>query len=62
MPRWDFYCASCDNTRELSFPSFDKSKRAKCEKCNKKLERLPAAGLPQFKGGGFYATDYQAKS
>jgi len=34
----------------------------KCPHCGGKVERLPAAPAIQFKGSGWYVTDYAGKS
>ena len=59
MPLYEFQCEKChhrfEKIQSVSAPD------PKCEKCGGKVERLLHAPAVQFKGSGWYATDY-AKS
>lgn len=59
MPLYEFECEKChhrfEKIQSVSAPD------PKCEKCGGKVERLLHAPAVQFKGSGWYATDY-AKS
>ena len=59
MPLYEFQCEKChhrfEKIQSVSAPD------PKCEKCGSKVERLLHAPAVQFKGSGWYATDY-AKS
>lgn len=59
MPLYEFECEQChhrfEKIQSVSAPD------PKCEKCGGKVERLLHAPAVQFKGSGWYVTDY-AKS
>lgn len=59
MPLYEFECEKChhrfEKIQSVSAPD------PKCEKCGGKVERLLHAPAVQFKGSGWYVTDY-AKS
>ena len=59
MPLFEFECQTCHHRFEKiqSFSDVDPA----CSKCGGKVERLLTAAAVQFKGSGWYATDY-AKS
>ena len=59
MPLYEFECKKCHHRFEKiqSFSAPD----PQCEKCGGKVERLLHAPAVQFKGSGWYVTDY-AKS
>ena len=59
MPLFEFECQTCHHRFE-KIQSFSGADPA-CVKCGGKVERLLAAPAVQFKGSGWYATDY-AKS
>lgn len=58
MPRWDFYCKTCDHSYELGFKTLEDSANAKCPKCGSHVKRLPSAGIFVLKGPGFHKNDY----
>lgn len=55
MPLWDFWCASCQITRERWFVSYAASEEATCETCGARLVR-------QASHGGFVVRGYNAKN
>jgi putative FmdB family regulatory protein len=59
VPLYEFQCEKChhrfEKIQSVAAPD------PKCEKCGSKVERLLHAPAVQFKGSGWYATDY-AKS
>lgn len=59
MPLYEFECEKChhrfEKIQSVSAPD------PKCEKCGGKVDRLLHAPAVQFKGSGWYVTDY-AKS
>ena len=59
MPLYEFECQKCqhrfENIQSMSAPD------PECPKCGSKVERLLHAPAVQFKGSGWYVTDY-AKS
>ena len=61
MPLYEYKCAKCGNRYEkielVSAPVTQK-----CPKCGGKAERLPSAAAIQFKGSGWYVTDYAGKN
>jgi len=62
MPTYEYQCLSCDHKFELLQPITAKPV-TKCPECGKKVRKLiSSTGGFIFKGSGFYATDYKAKS
>lgn len=61
MPLYPYRCTQCGHSFE-KIQSFSEEPETACPKCGGKLERpLTAPGL-QFKGAGWYVTDYASKS
>ena len=60
MPLYEFECTKChhrfEKIQSVSAPD------PKCPKCDSKVERLLHAPAVQFKGSGWYATDYAKTS
>ncbi len=61
MPIYEYECDSC-KTRSEALQKFDDPPLTKCEKCGGHLRRLISAPAFQFKGSGWYVTDYGNKS
>ena len=67
MPFYTFKCTSCNREKEILQGMKDSPPL--CEKCTTILPRnyikmkrvFGATGKPQFKGSGFYETDYKKK-
>lgn len=60
MPLYPYRCTKCGHRFE-KIQSFNSEPETECPKCGGKLERpLTAPGL-QFKGAGWYVTDYASK-
>lgn len=57
MPIYEYECQKCKAHLELYQKMNDKPP-AKCSKCGGKLEKLFSAPAIQFKGSGWYVTDY----
>lgn len=58
MPLYEYECKNC-GIFEVRQNISDESLK-KCPTCSKKVERLiSVTGQPQFKGKGFYQTDYK---
>jgi putative FmdB family regulatory protein len=57
MPIYEFECRKCKAHIEVFQKMSDKSP-TKCRKCGGRLERLASAPAIQFKGSGWYVTDY----
>src|SRR5882724_2343977 len=61
MPIYEYECLKCKTHIEVLQKASDKPP-AKCTKCGGKLERVASAPAIQFKGSGWYVTDYAAKA
>ena len=57
MPIYEFECRKCKAHLEV-FQKMNDKQPTKCPKCGGRLERLISAPAIQFKGSGFYLTDY----
>jgi putative FmdB family regulatory protein len=57
MPIYEFECRKCKAKLEVLQKMNDKPP-VKCPKCGGRLERLHSAPAIQFKGSGWYVTDY----
>jgi len=60
MPIYEFRCKKCGNQIEVIQKMSDKSP-AKCKKCGGRLEKMISQTTFQFKGEGWYVTDYARK-
>lgn len=60
MPLYEYKCEKCGHTFE-KIESVSASTTKKCPKCGGKAERQLAAPAIQFKGSGWYVTDYAGK-
>jgi len=57
MPIYEFECKKCKAHIEVYQKMKDKPP-VKCRKCGGRLEKLVSASAIQFKGSGWYVTDY----
>ena len=57
MPIYEFECRKCKSQLEV-FQKMNDKPPVKCKKCGGRLERLQSAPAIQFKGSGWYVTDY----
>ena len=57
MPIYEFECKKCKAHIEV-FQKVSDKPPTKCRKCGGKLERKISAPAIQFKGSGWYVTDY----
>jgi putative FmdB family regulatory protein len=57
MPIYEFECTKCKAHTEV-FQKMNDKQPTKCRKCGGRLERMVSASAIQFKGSGFYLTDY----
>ena len=57
MPIYEFECRKCKAHLEV-FQKVSDKPPTKCRKCGGKLERKISAPAIQFKGSGWYVTDY----
>src|SRR5947207_14288947 len=60
MPIYEFRCKKCNNQIEVIQKFSDKSP-TRCKKCGGRLEKLVSTSAIQFKGEGWYVTDYARK-
>lgn len=60
MPLYEYQCKKCDAHMEVMQKISDKPLR-RCRKCGGRLEKLLSAPAIQFKGSGWYVTDYAGK-
>ena len=61
MPLYEYQCKSCKHRFEVIQKFSDKPVK-KCTKCGKAVERLVSSSAIQFKGSGWYVTDYAKRS
>ena len=62
MPIYEYKCKKCGYVFEL-IQKFSDPPVAKCPKCGGKAERILSSRVAfNFKGAGFYTTDYNSKS
>ncbi len=57
MPIYEFECKKCQAKLEVLQKMNDKPP-VKCRKCGGRLEKLVSQSAIQFKGSGWYVTDY----
>ena len=57
MPIYEFECRKCKDHLEV-FQKMSDKPPVKCKKCGGRLEKLVSASAIQFKGTGWYVTDY----
>jgi putative FmdB family regulatory protein len=60
LPLYEYQCLKC-GVRYERIQKFSDAPLTQCEECGGKLERLVSAPSIQFKGSGFYVTDYAKK-
>lgn len=60
MPLYEYRCKTCGHQFE-KIQSFSAPDEKECPVCHGPLERLISASAIQFKGSGWYATDYAPK-
>jgi len=61
LPLYEYKCEKCGHRFE-KIESHTASVTKKCPRCGAKAERQLAAPAIQFKGSGWYVTDYAGKS
>ena len=57
MPIYEYECRKCKAHTEV-FQKVSDKPLVKCRKCGGRLEKLLSAPAIQFKGSGWYVTDY----
>ena len=61
MPTYEYRCVSCEHQFER-FQRMSDDPVKICEKCGEPVQRLLFPVAIQFKGSGFYTTDYARKN
>ena len=61
MPLYEYECEACGHRFE-TIQKFSDPPVEKCPKCGGRVHKLQAAPAFQFKGSGWYITDYAKKS
>jgi putative FmdB family regulatory protein len=61
MPLYEYQCQSCGRRLER-IQKFSDPPPETCPHCGGRLEKLPSSPAIQFKGSGWYVTDYARKS
>jgi putative FmdB family regulatory protein len=61
VPLYEYRCKNCGHQFE-KIQSFSAPDEKECPVCQGPVERLISASAIQFKGSGWYATDYAGKS
>ena len=60
MPLYEYKCDTCGSVEEVIQKVSDKPLK-KCSKCGGPLHKLLSSPAIQFKGSGWYVTDYASK-
>ena len=60
MPIYEFRCKKCGNQIEV-YKKFSDKPPARCKQCGGRLEKMISQTASQFKGEGWYVTDYARK-
>jgi putative FmdB family regulatory protein len=61
MPIYEYECRKCKAHSEV-LQKLNAKPPVKCSKCGGRLERVASAPAIQFKGTGWYVTDYGGKN
>ena len=61
MPIYEYQCSQCKERQEV-IQKFSDAPLAHCPKCGGDMKKLPSSPAIQFKGSGFYKTDYASSS
>jgi putative FmdB family regulatory protein len=61
MPNYEYLCQKCGHRFE-KIQKFSDRMLTKCPECGGKIEQVISAPAVQFKGSGWYVTDYAKKS
>jgi putative FmdB family regulatory protein len=60
MPLYEYQCVSCNERVEIIQKMSDPP-YSHCPKCGGEMKKLMSSPAIQFKGSGFYKTDYASK-
>jgi putative FmdB family regulatory protein len=61
VPLYEYRCKNCGHTFE-KIQSFSAPEEKECPVCHGEVERLISAPAIQFKGSGWYVSDYAGKN
>jgi putative FmdB family regulatory protein len=61
MPIYEYECRKCKAHTE-AFQKLNDKPLTKCKKCGGRLDKVISAPAIQFKGSGWYVTDYASKA
>ncbi len=61
MPLYEYRCTKCGHVFE-KIQKFSDPHVSECPKCGAEVEQIISAPAVQFKGAGWYVTDYAKKS
>lgn len=61
MPLYEYKCKKCENTFE-ALRKIDAEPLTECMFCQGEVEKLISVSSFQFKGSGWYITDYKNRS
>ncbi len=60
MPLYEYQCVQCNDRVEI-IQRLSDPPHSECAKCGGEMKKLLSAPAIQFKGSGWYKTDYAAK-
>ncbi len=60
MPLYEYICSKCGHAFE-KIESYSAPESRKCPKCGRKAKRQISSSAVQFKGAGWYVTEYGSK-
>lgn len=61
MPIYEYQCRNCNERQEI-IQNFSDAPLTECSKCGGEMKKLISSPAIQFKGSGFYKTDYASPS
>ena len=61
MPIYEYLCSGCKERHEI-IQRFSDAPLTHCPKCGAEMKKLISSPAIQFKGSGFYKTDYPSSS
>jgi len=61
MPIYEYQCTQCNERQEV-IQRFSDAPPSHCPSCGGDMKKLPSSPAIQFKGSGFYKTDYASGS
>jgi putative FmdB family regulatory protein len=61
MPIYEYQCSQCKERHEV-IQRFSDAPMSHCPSCGGDVKKLPSSPAIQFKGSGFYKTDYASAS